>query len=149
MGGFPTKTPRLQTCSASSGWFSPYWSPTLIPHEVVALSLVQLVHWGQVVEHTPERLDGLHHAYLTQVGKEVAGGASFWGAGERQEGGGEGGGRGGGGRRRRKRRRGGRKRRRGKEEEEEEERGEEDCELSYQGQGYMYKVGWGNLGIER
>ena len=68
---------------------------------MVALSLIQLVHRVQIVEHTPECLDGLHHTYLTQVGKEVARGASFWGAGER---GGGGGGRGEGRRRRRKRR---------------------------------------------
>ena len=57
----------------------PHWSPPFIPHEVVALPLVQLVHWGQVIEHAPECLNGLHHTYLAKVGKEITRCCSFWG----------------------------------------------------------------------
>lgn len=46
---------------------------------MVALSLVQLVHWTQVVEHAPEGLDGLDHVDLTEIGKEIAGTTSLWG----------------------------------------------------------------------
>ena len=45
---------------------------------MVALPLPQLVHGAQVVKHTPEGLDRLHHIDLPQVGKEVTGTATLW-----------------------------------------------------------------------
>ena len=50
-----------------------------VPHEVVALPLLQLLHGAHVVKYTPKRLDRLDHAYLPQVGKEFAGIAALWG----------------------------------------------------------------------